>query len=217
MKQGKQPVTKLWLQTHFLSPQKFQASFMTFCPLIHLFFLSSLLTHSIHNYYKCYHFCYFSYLTLFLACSTPVIEINDRITRFSFNQNLIFFIYIIKHDIQMHVFEKESLMKWIHLFSKITNLTFHFQQQLPFTEQNQFWKINIFTSNFYFCVQNSTYNNQIVDSLNTSFPSALLLKDQWGLLRIPQQNLHDKNVWLQRRLVLSPLSQQPRSRDKKRH
>lgn len=132
MKQGKQPVTKLWLQTHFLSPQKFQASFMTFCPLIHLFFLSSLLTHSIHNYYKCYHFCYFSYLTLFLACSTPVIEINDRITRFSFNQNLIFFIYIIKHDIQMHVFEKESSMKWIHLFSKITNLTFHFQQQLPY-------------------------------------------------------------------------------------
>lgn len=144
MKQGKQPVTKLWLQTHFLSPKKFQASFMTFCPLIHLFFLSSLLTHSIHNYYKCYHFCYFSYMTLFLACSTPVIEINDRITRFSFNQNLIFLInYIIKHDIQMHVFEKESTMKCIHLFSKITNLTFHFQQQLSFTEQNQFWKINI--------------------------------------------------------------------------
>lgn len=34
------------------------------------------------------------------------------------------------------------------------------------------------TSNFYFCVQNSTYNNQIVDFLNTSFLSALLLKDQ---------------------------------------
>lgn len=78
-------------------------------------------------------------MTLFLACSTPVIEINDRITTLSFNQNLIFLInYIIKHDIQMHVFEKESTMKCIHLFSKITNLTFHFQQQLPFTEQNQF-------------------------------------------------------------------------------
>lgn len=118
--------------------KKIQASFMTFCPLIHLF-LSSLLTHSIHNYYKCYYFCYFTYMTLFLACSTPVIDINDRVTRFSFNQNLNLLInYIIKHDIQIHVFEKESSMKCIHLFSKITNLTFHFQQQLPFTEQSQF-------------------------------------------------------------------------------
>lgn len=52
----------------FCPPKKFQASFMTFA-LYYTFFLSSLLTNSIHNYYKCYHFCFFSFLPLFLACS----------------------------------------------------------------------------------------------------------------------------------------------------
>lgn len=137
MKQGKQPVTKLWLQTHFLPPKKFQASFMTFCPLIHLFFWSSLLTHSIHNYYKCYHFCYSSYMTLFLACSTPVIDINDIVTRFSFNQNLNLLInYIIKHDIQKHLFEKESSMKCIHVIGVQQN----HQSQISFSATTAFYR-----------------------------------------------------------------------------
>lgn len=204
----------------FFVPQKISSLIYDFLPFNTPFFLSSLLTHSIHNYYKCYHFCYFSYMTLFLACSTPVIDINDRVARFSFNQNLNSLInYIIKHDIQINVFEKESSMKCIHVIGVQQNHQPHisFSATTAFYRTKPIWKINIFTSNFYFCVQNSTYNNQIVDSLNTSFLSALLLRDQWGLLRIPQQNLHDKNVWLQWRLVLSPLSQQPRSRDKKRY
>lgn len=49
--QWKQLVTKIWLQAHFFFVQNFfQDSFMTFRPLL-IFFLSSLLTHSIHNYY----------------------------------------------------------------------------------------------------------------------------------------------------------------------
>lgn len=113
-----------------------QASFMTCCPLIHLF-LSRVLTHSIHNYYKCYHFFYFTYMTLFLACSTPVIDINDRVTRFSFNQNLNLLIkYIIKHDIQIHVFEKESSMKCIHVIGVQQN----HQSHISFSATTAFYR-----------------------------------------------------------------------------
>lgn len=65
-------------------------------------------------------------MTLFLACSTPVIDINDIVTRFSFNQNLNLLInYIIKHDIQIHVFEKESSMKCIHVIGVQQNHQSH--------------------------------------------------------------------------------------------
>lgn len=52
----------------FLSKFFFKTLLWLFA-LYYIFFLSSLLTHSIHNYYKCHHFCFFSYLPLFLACS----------------------------------------------------------------------------------------------------------------------------------------------------
>lgn len=53
----------------FFVPKKNFKPLLWLFALYYTFFLSSLLTNSIHNYYKCYHFCFFSFLPLFLACS----------------------------------------------------------------------------------------------------------------------------------------------------